>query len=78
MRTRNNYQRVDRAAAAVQAYTDIPGTDPDEFLTDLLTDLIHFAKLNGLNFGKAIYMAQHHAEAEMGRDLDWWVEGFTP
>jgi hypothetical protein len=73
-RQRTDYQRVDRAAAAVQAYTDIPGTDPDEFLTDLLADLIHYAKFNGLDFGQAIRMAQHHAEAEMSRSLDWRVE----
>lgn len=60
-----NDTRIARADEVIRLYKENPmGEETDETLTDLLADLRHWAKKNGIDFAKADAMAQMHFEAE--------------
>lgn len=61
--------RARRAAEALRAYRAHEGDGPcapDEDLIDLLTDLRHFADLEGLSFGACDRIAYRHYLADLG------------
>lgn len=53
-----------RAACAVFAYRDVTRGDDDDRLTDLLTDLMHWARFSGFDFDAALDRARMHYEAD--------------
>jgi hypothetical protein len=59
--------RVQRIAPIADAYCSISGDDPQDFTTDLLTDLLHYSAARGGRFGASLRHAQGHFTAE-------WVE----
>ena len=68
--TPTNQDRTDAAAVAFEAYSDVKGlTDSAEqsaaeTLTDLLSDLRHFAAATQLDFEAAVRMSEFHYEEE--------------
>jgi hypothetical protein len=54
-------RRVQRIA---DAYVSISGDDPQDFTTDLLADLQHWAAAEGVRFGVSLMRAQGHFTAE--------------
>lgn len=41
----------------------------EDFLVDCLTDLMHWAEAQGLDFGGAMAIAENHYEAERSEDV---------
>jgi hypothetical protein len=65
----NNRQRTEAAAVALETYADAKGIGPSlqttsETLTDLLSDLRHFAAAAGIDFEAAVRMSEFNYEAE--------------
>lgn len=68
-----NEERAHRAELAMQYYGDISGNDGEperDNLTDLLTDIRHYAGTSGLDFDESARMAQIHYEAEIEEDSE--------
>lgn len=59
-----NERRSDRAATALRPYLEENGTYDETALTDLLSDLMHWADRNGVTFTECLERAQMHHEAE--------------
>jgi len=66
-----NQQRTDAASMAMAAYMQTKGLDGDpspqslsETMTDLLTDLRHFAATEEIDFGAAVRMSEYHYDEE--------------
>lgn len=59
-----NERRSDRAATALHPYLEENGTYDETALTDLLSDLMHWADRNGVTFTECLERAQMHYEAE--------------
>jgi hypothetical protein len=59
-----NDQRAAWAAAALQAFRYITGTDEEDALGDLLCDLMHWCDRSGHDFNAALSRAGAHYEAE--------------
>lgn len=60
-------RRINRAVTAVHNYvSQDPGSGDDrqEVLTDLLTDLQHYAQYKGLDFNEALRTARGHYQEE--------------
>jgi hypothetical protein len=51
---------VGRVQFIADAYIQVSGEDPKDFVTDLLTDLQHWAAANGVPFGASLMRAQGH------------------
>lgn len=63
----SNTERVERVNAAIEAYYDHRGDEPDdEFNTasDLLADLMHWCHAENVDFDTALHLACKHYEAE--------------
>lgn len=58
MANEENRARAARAQAALDAYRALPGADPDCALRDLLTDLLHWSDLEGVDFHREWSSAQ--------------------
>jgi hypothetical protein len=56
--------RVRRIAEIADAYTSISGEDPQDFATDLLTDLQHWCEAHGVRFATSLTHARGHFAAE--------------
>ena len=54
-----------RAAKALKCYCEIPGTDPENAVTDLLTDLMHLSDIERVDFETMLRLARSHHEAEL-------------
>lgn len=63
-KTSRNIERAERAESAVNAYKDGEGLSPEECMTDLFTDLRHWARQNRLDFDKAVDRSISHYEVE--------------
>ena len=61
---RLNARRARRAAAALAAYRRRTGADPEDAVSDLLTDLMHWCDRLGLAFPEALGRARSHYAAE--------------
>ena len=61
---RMNDQRAERAAAALQIFQTVTGTDPEDALCDLLADLMHWCDRNGCAFSNELRRARFHYEEE--------------
>jgi hypothetical protein len=57
-------RRYERAARAVDYYAGSDIDEPDATLVDLLTDLMHYAEHNGIDFAAACESARMHYSAE--------------
>ena len=61
-----NGERAERAACALDDYAgeELPDTDSETLLVDLLTDLRHFCRSNGVSFAEALKTSKTHFEEE--------------
>ncbi len=65
-----NVDRAARASAAVECYVSLPGIEPvedagiDTTLQDLLTDIMHLANQELVNWREVFRMAEDNYEAE--------------
>jgi hypothetical protein len=59
-----NDRRSAWAGLALAAFIAATGTDWEDALGDLLTDLMHWADRNNYDFEAALFRAQGHYEAE--------------
>jgi hypothetical protein len=55
---------VERIASIAEAYVPVSGDDPEDFAGDVLTDLQHWCKAEGVPFDVALRRAQMHFTAE--------------
>lgn len=62
----SNLQRAVWAEAALDIFTDAADADSDEALTDLLTNLMHWASYSGSSFATALKRARYHFDLEGG------------
>jgi hypothetical protein len=58
------FTRVQRVQLIADAHVRNSGEDPQDFATDLLADLQHWAAAKGVRFGAALMHAQGHFTAE--------------
>ena len=56
--------RVHRIQLIADAYVWNSGEDPQDFATDLLADLQHWAAAKGVRFGLSLMRARRHFAAE--------------
>ena len=61
---RPNLRRARRAAAALAAYRRRTGADPQDAISDLLTDLMHWCEQFGPAFPAELHRARSHYAAE--------------
>lgn len=61
---RLNVRRARRAAAALAAYRRRTGADPEDAVSDLLTDLMHWCEQSGQAFPEELDRARSHYAAE--------------
>jgi hypothetical protein len=59
-----NDDRAVWAAAALNEFRRITGTEDEDALGDLLCDLMHWSDRNGCDFDAALSRARMHYEAE--------------
>lgn len=64
---RLNLRRARRAAAALAAYRRRTGADPQDAVSDLLTDLLHWCEHFGPAFSEALDRARSHYAAETAK-----------
>lgn len=62
-KTKRNKDRAERIAATIEAYAN--GDDQDD-ITDILTDLRHYAQQNTIDFEYCVRVSQNHFKAEAG------------
>jgi hypothetical protein len=64
--TIDNETRADRAEAALNAYIERRGYEDDtgSDIADLLGDIMHFCKIEGIDFDKKLTVAQVNYAAE--------------
>lgn len=63
----DNHSRAQAAGQAIEAHCDATGdheNDSFDDVVDLLTNLRHYCKTNGLSFGSALRVSKDHYEAE--------------
>lgn len=60
MSTTTNLQRAAWAETAILAFTRMSGTEREESLVDLLTDLMHWARFSNFDFDAALDLARMH------------------
>ena len=66
-----NDDRANWAKDALKNFTDsVGGDEPQTDLGDLLRDLMHLAKRDGLNFETALGIATMHFEAEVQEEYE--------
>jgi hypothetical protein len=58
--------RVQRIAEIADAYASMSGGDPQDFATDLLTDLQHWCEAHGVRFATSLTYARGHFTADRG------------
>lgn len=58
-----NFRRVE-SIAAVQKLDHFPHTDPEEFVTDLIANAMHFCQAKGVDFSAALDRAESHFREE--------------
>lgn len=63
---RRNGDRAAWAATALKAFREATGTDEEDSLGDLLTDLMHWSDREGFDFDIALERARGHYKAETG------------
>jgi len=63
----NNQERASNAQVAVDAYAQLPTTDSDHCVSDLLCDLMHLCKQSGVSFKDELKTARMHFEFESKR-----------
>ena len=63
-----NDKRSAWAGLAIAAFQQTTGTDDEDVLGDLLTDLMHWADRNNYDFDAALSGAQSHYTAETSGD----------
>jgi hypothetical protein len=63
-----NDSRAAWASIAIQAFQAATGTDDEDALGDLLTDLMHWSDRNIYDFEAALCRAHEHYEAETTSD----------
>jgi hypothetical protein len=61
-----NDDRAEWAAAALRHFQCTTGTDYDDAIVDLLSDLMHWCDRNELDFEASMSIARMHYEAETG------------
>lgn len=61
-----NDERAVWAGSALTAFMRITGTDEEDAVGDLLTDLMHWCDRNSYDFGLALGRAEGHYAAETG------------
>ena len=59
-----NALRASRAPIALQYYLEIPGSDDEHLIVDLLSDLMHFCITEDVCFGCCLDTAERHFVAE--------------
>lgn len=59
-----NDRRAAWADMAIRAFQEATGTDDEDALGDLLTDLMHWSDRNNYDFESALCRAKGHYEAE--------------
>lgn len=65
MTSPTNHERAAWAHDAILDLCAATGCDYEDSLGDLLTDLMHWARLNNFDFDLALYRARMHYEAEI-------------
>lgn len=65
-----NLQRACWADAAIQRFRPDTGTDYEDALGDLLTDLMHWADARQFDFEAALIRAQDHYRAECAEEAE--------
>lgn len=68
--TDENARRAGHATVALAAYALETGSDDETMLTDLLADLMHWARANGRDFDVAMEQAEGHYAYELEEDGD--------
>ena len=63
-----NDDRATWAGAALAKFMEVTGTDVEDAVGDLLTDLMHWSDRNNYDFDAALDRARWHYEAETGRE----------
>jgi hypothetical protein len=61
--------RVQRIAEIADAYTSISREDPQDFATDLLTDLQHWCEAHGVRFATSLTYARGHFTADLAEQV---------
>lgn len=56
--------RVRRIDGVVSAYEPISGDDPQEAITDIVADIVHWCSVNDIRFEDVLRVARQHADAE--------------
>jgi len=64
-----NDKRAEWASRAITAFQDATGTEDEDALGDLLTDLMHWADRNQYDFEAALFRGRDHYEAETIGDI---------
>lgn len=57
-------ERAARINDVRDAYDVARGFEDEDFLTDLLTDLMHYCEIQGMDFGRALVAAEVSFEEE--------------
>ena len=63
-----NHDRAAWAGAALAKFMEVTGTDVEDAVGDLLTDLMHWSDRNNYDFDAALDRARWRYEAETGRE----------
>ena len=63
-----NHDRAAWAGAALAKFMEVTGTDVEDAVGDLLTDLMHWSDRNNYDFDAALDRARAHYEAETTPD----------
>jgi hypothetical protein len=66
----SNETRAELAQRALMINPDSQNSSPEECLTDLLTNLMHFAQRDVVDFNDCLRLARMHYEAEVEDEED--------
>ena len=59
-----NLERARRVEQFIRSYTPADPFDVESTLVDMLTDMIHFCRMNGISFVGVLRRAEYHHRAE--------------
>ena len=64
----DNRVRADIGFAVLEAFNDVCATDPEDRLGDMLCDLMHYCRQNGIDFENELRRGRGHFEAECAHE----------
>jgi hypothetical protein len=65
-----NDDRAEWAAAALRHFQCTTGTDYDDAIVDLMSDLMHWCDRNEADFAASLSISRMHYEAETGTEME--------